>query len=99
MPRKIGDWHPEDVKAMVRKRGITLRQLSTDNNLRPRACSAALHRPHFAAELVIAEFLGLSPRQIWPSRFDAAGAYRHPRSRKHCTRIRYTDSRLNEASA
>lgn len=88
---KAKGWHREDIKAAIRKRGICLEQLSISNGLDPRACSLALIRPHFAAELVIAEFLGLSPRQIWPNRYDDDGAYRHQKSRTH--HIRRTASR------
>lgn len=78
-------WHSEDIKAAIRKCGVSLEGLSEANGLDKRACSLALIRPHFAAELVIAEFLGRSPRELWPQRYDADGTYRHPRSRSyHC---------------
>jgi Ner family transcriptional regulator len=86
MPRKARGWHREDIKAAIRKHGITLEELSVANGLDPRACSLALLRPHFAAELVIAEFLGRSPRELWPQRFDDDGTYRHPKSQDHHTR-------------
>jgi Ner family transcriptional regulator len=79
-------WHSEDIKAAIRKHGITLESLSEDNGLNKRACSLALIRPFWAAEMVIAEFLGVSPRQIWPQRYDPDGAYRHPKSQNHHTR-------------
>ncbi len=98
MPRAKG-WHREDVKAAIRKRGISLEQLSEANGLDKRACSLALLRPHFAAELVIAEFLGVSPRQIWPHRYDSDGTYKHPKSRTYHTSRRRVRQRLNEAAA
>jgi len=82
MSRRAKGWHREEIKAAIRMRGITLEQLSQDNGLDPRACSLALSRPHWAAEMVIAEYLGVSPRQIWPQRYDGE-AYRHPKSREH----------------
>ena len=81
-------WHREDIKAAIRKRGTSLERLSLTNGLGPADCSSALRRPHFAAELVIAEFLGLSPRQIWPDRYDAAGQYRHAKSSTYHIRRR-----------
>lgn len=69
-----GDWHPEEVKAAVRMRGSCLEELSRSNNLPAHACRLAARRPHFKGERAIAKYLGLSPRQIWPSRFDRNGA-------------------------
>ncbi len=86
MLAKAKGWHREDVKAAIRKRGTDLEELSVSNGLGPADCSTALRRPHFAAEMVIAEFLGVSPRQIWPHRYGADGAYRHPKSRTYHTR-------------
>lgn len=86
MPKRGGGWHREEIKAAIRMRGISLEALSETNGLDKRSCSLALLRPHFAAELVIAEFLGVSPRQIWPQRYDGDGTYRHSKSRKYHTR-------------
>jgi Ner family transcriptional regulator len=79
-------WHKEDIKAAVRKRGKTLIELSKASGHPAGTCSIALFRPHFAGELVIAEFLGVSPREIWPQRYDADGSYLHPKSEAHHTR-------------
>lgn len=70
-------WHPEDIKAEIRKRGVTLTQLALNHDLPDHACRAALYRPHYLAELVIAEFLGVPARQLWPSRFNPDGTRRH----------------------
>lgn len=86
MSAKPKGWHKEDIKAAIRKRGISLEQLSEANGLDKRMCSLALIRPHFVAELVIAEFLGVSPRQLWPQRYDSDGTYKHPKSRTYHTR-------------
>lgn len=92
-------WHREDIKAAIRKRGTSLEKLSEANGLDRRACSLALLRPHFAAEMVIAEFLGVSPRQIWPQRYDGDGTYRHPKSRTYHTRRWRGGERLNGDAA
>lgn len=97
MPKR--GWHREDIKAAIRKQGVSLEQLSEANGLDRRSCSLALLRPHFAAELVIAEFLGLSPRQLWPHRYDADGTYRHPKSRDHHSRRQMAAERQNGAAA
>jgi len=80
-------WHLEDIKAAVRKTGISLEELSIANNLHPKACALALHRSSPIAELVIAEYLGVSPRQIWPQRFEADGRRRDGRRHRNNTRL------------
>ena len=81
------NWHPEQVKAEVRIRtGKSLSQVSLDNGLPEYACRTALYRTCYVdAELVIADILGLSPRQIWPSRFRPDGARIHPVRHKEKT--------------
>lgn len=68
--------HPEDIKARVRKRGITLTDLAVSNGLEPSACRDALIRPRPKAERVIAEFIGEAPQKLWPDRYDRSGARR-----------------------
>lgn len=99
MSKSPKGWHREDIKAAIRKRGTTLEALSEANGLDKRACSLALLRPYFSAEWVIAEFLGLSPRQIWPHRYDADGTYRHPKSATHHIRHGRTPQCRNGAAA
>ncbi len=68
-----GDWHHEEIKMALRVSGTTLEGLSRHMRLSTDACRIASRRPHFHGEMAIAEFLGLSPRQIWPSRYRADG--------------------------
>lgn len=75
-------WHKEDIKAAVWKRGMTLRRLATENHLPECACRVALVLPYRRAELAISKFLGVSPRELWPDRWDDEGRrLRKPRSR------------------
>jgi len=66
-------WHPEDVKAAVRKRGTTLTKLSTDHGYNPDAAGKALKTPWAQLEQIIADFLGVQPNKIWPQRYNAQG--------------------------
>ncbi|WP_081598895.1 helix-turn-helix domain-containing protein [Tistrella mobilis] len=76
-------WHPEQIKAAVRMQGMTLAELARLNGLPEYACRHALRHPDLDGELVIAEYLGLSPRQIWPERFRADGSRRNePKGRR-----------------
>lgn len=71
--KPAGDWHPADVKAALEKAGWTLRRLSAHHGFRSKYLAAALRKQHPMAEGLIAEQLGLHPKQIWPSRYDPAG--------------------------
>lgn len=83
-------WHPEIVKAEVRRRGITLTQLALDNDLSPAACRVALIRPFHRAEQAIAAFIGVPARKIWPDRYDPDGTPRHPHARSRHLKARAT---------
>lgn len=68
------DWHPEDIKAAVRKRGSTLSGLALANGVSAQLLSRALlDRSSSRAEKIIADFLGLHPKSIWPSRYHQNG--------------------------
>lgn len=68
------DWHSEDIKAAIRKKGSTLTALARSNGISVQALSRAiLERSSARAEIIIADFLGVRPMQIWPSRYDKRG--------------------------
>lgn len=76
-------WHPEDIKAAIRKTGVTLTQLALETGLPESACRVALHRPRYWAEQVIAAYLGVPPFELWPQRYRRDGSLpewrlRHP---------------------
>jgi Ner family transcriptional regulator len=65
--------HPEDIKAAVRKTGITLTALSLAHGLSECACRASLTRPLPAGNRAIAEHLGKKLSDLWPKWYDAKG--------------------------
>lgn len=68
------DWHSEDVKAAIRKKGSTLTALAKAHGISAQALSRAiLERSSARAEIIIAEFLGVRPALIWPSRYNERG--------------------------
>jgi Ner family transcriptional regulator len=67
------DWHPADVIAALRKLNWSMRQLSLANGLQPGTLNVALARPYPRAESIIAKALGIEPKTIWPSRYNADG--------------------------
>lgn len=73
MQRERHDWHPEDVKAAVRKTGTSLTALAVAHGLSESAVRRALICPWPRVEALIAQHLGLKPQQIWPTRYDARG--------------------------
>lgn len=68
------DWHPEDIKAAVRKRGQTLAGIARMSGVAKQTLSACLaSRASERGDRVIAKFLGLNPQEIWPSRYRKNG--------------------------
>ena len=68
-PAPIGDWHPADVLAALKKRGKSLAGISIAHGYHPTAAGKALKRPWPAMERMIAAELGVAPEEIWPSRY------------------------------
>jgi Ner family transcriptional regulator len=67
------DWHSEDIKAAIRKTGVTLTALSVAAGFSPSAVRTCLLIPIPRVQAAIARHLGKRPQDIWPSRYDAAG--------------------------
>ena len=65
------DWHPEDIKAAVRKTGISLDALGRANGYAQGSIRKVLTEPTPRAQMVVAERIGVRPQDIWPSRYDA----------------------------
>lgn len=76
-PKKASqeDWHPEDIKAALRKKGITLTLLAAQHNIKDSSSfSACLVRPMKANEERIAKALEMDPKDLWPSRYNEDGS-------------------------
>lgn len=66
----LNDWHPEDIKAAIRKRGCSMSELARANGYnQPRTFSNVLRAPYPKVQTIIADFLGKRPEEIWPSRY------------------------------
>lgn len=70
MEPKSQDWHRADIKSVLEKRGITLRDLSRQAGLSPDSLRNVFTRSWPRAERIIADALGITPQEIWPSRYD-----------------------------
>ena len=62
------DWHPARVKAALEMADTNLSQLAKKHDYAH--INEVLHRPWLAAEKIVASALGLTPQEIWPSRYN-----------------------------
>jgi Ner family transcriptional regulator len=71
--KTLSGWHAEDVKAAIRKKGLTLSALSKKHQYSDSYLRGTLIRRRPRGEEIIARFLGVSPAEIWPDRYRADG--------------------------
>ncbi|MGP6379951.1 helix-turn-helix domain-containing protein [Yersinia bercovieri] len=69
MIKNISDWHPADIIAAIRKKGSTLSAVSRNSGLSSSTLGNTLTRPWPKGEYIIADFLGVHPSEIWPTRY------------------------------
>lgn len=69
MNEKPQDWHRADIIAALKKKKLTLRQLSTESGMNKDSLKNALDKKWPKGEQIIANALGVTPDQIWPSRY------------------------------
>lgn len=95
-PKKTSpkDWHPAEVVAALRMKGISLRQLSQLNGYSKNSLAKALHKPYPLAEALIAEALDISAPEIWPSRYGTDGKSNRKRGQKALLPVGAKPSRL-----
>lgn len=87
------DWHSADIKAELEKAGWSLRRLSVARGLAPQSLQKALHAPWPRAEALIADALGLRPRDLWPTRYHVDGTPKRGRPSE------YTKSAADDAAS
>jgi len=68
-----GKYHPEDIKAEVRKKFGSMAELGRQNGVSTSVIRAALIRPQPTGNRLIAECLGKTLHEIWPGWYDADG--------------------------
>ncbi|HAE49475.1 MAG: DNA-binding protein [Tistrella sp.] len=62
-------WSKEEIKCAIHKKGMTLSGLGELHGVHPSNMRAVWSRPVRAAERAIAEFLDVSPKELWPDRY------------------------------
>lgn len=67
------DWHRADIVAAVKKKKTTLAALSREQGWHARTLNNALDRHWPKGEAIIANTIGVSPADIWPSRYNDGG--------------------------
>lgn len=71
------DMHQQDILAAIRKRGTTLYALGKAHGYKsPRTLNNVFYMPYPKVEKIIADFLGLPPEEIWPSRYEQPRGFR-----------------------
>ena len=75
------DWHREDIKAAIRKTGLSCEELGLKSGFSRTAVRTALTSPWSRMQVLIATHIGRKPEEIWPSRYDAEGRPLDGRSR------------------
>ena len=64
------DKSPEEVRYLLNRKGLTFADIDRMYGLKEGVARKTTRHPYFDGELALAEALSLSPRQIWPSRYD-----------------------------
>lgn len=77
----LSGWHPEDVKAAIRKKGVTLTSLALQHRFSEAYLRNTLMRPLYEGEQIIAKFLRVPAQQIWPDRYNDDGTPNYGRWR------------------
>ena len=86
------DWHPADIKAALDKAGWTLRALAAHHGIKASSTlSHTFERSYPLNEKRIADAIGVTPQEIWPSRYNDDGS-KKPRGRR-ALRLKSTHSR------
>ncbi|SMF82842.1 transcriptional regulator, Nlp family [Tistlia consotensis] len=78
----LANQHPEDVKAAVRKTGITLTALGIRAGIPGATVRKCLYTPCPKGNRVVADYLGLDLFALWPEWYDRDGNRLSSRSRK-----------------
>lgn len=70
MKKSKKDIHRAFIVAMIKEKGKTLSQLSIEAGLHPRTLGNVLDRKYPKGEKIIADFVGMKPEEIWPTRYE-----------------------------
>lgn len=69
----LSGWTPNQVKDALAERGTNLSELARRFDFAESYLRNALYRPLHTGEQIIAKFLGVEAKEIWPDRYDDNG--------------------------
>ncbi|TCJ95925.1 Nlp family transcriptional regulator [Volucribacter psittacicida] len=67
--KRAKDMSNYEIRGELMKKGLSLSKLSTNNGLAKTTLRNALDKSYPKGERIIADALGLEPKDIWPSRY------------------------------
>ncbi len=70
------DVWPARIHYLLKCRGLTYTDVDRQYGLTPGSARHAARKAHLPGELALADALNLSPRQLWPSRYDGQSGER-----------------------
>ncbi|WP_029009365.1 helix-turn-helix domain-containing protein [Azospirillum halopraeferens] len=85
MARTTGDLSPAEIRFRLNQKGLTYADVDRACGLKDGTARRAARQPHPDGELAIAEMLSCSPRELWPSRFNADGERLKPQPPENYT--------------
>lgn len=69
MDKNDRDWHKADIRAALEKAGTNYTKLAEEHGIASATLRNALRFPYPRCERIIAERIGVTPQEIWPSRY------------------------------
>ncbi|PTP90120.1 MULTISPECIES: helix-turn-helix domain-containing protein [Vibrio] len=73
-PTLQSDWHRADIKAALEKKGLSYAGLARSSGLKSGTLHNAIARHWPKGEKIIADAIGVTPQEIWPSRYQSNAA-------------------------
>ncbi|WPZ33189.1 helix-turn-helix domain-containing protein [Thalassobaculum sp. OXR-137] len=84
--RRAADKDPMEIRFLLNRKGLTFADVDRMYGLPKSVARVTARCPNPKGELAIAECLGMSPREIWPSRYDpSTGERLKPQPGSHYT--------------
>ena len=65
--------HPADIKAVIEKRGTTLREIGRVHGYSSQVFVSCLHYPYRKVERLLSDYLGIPLHVLFPKRWDSSG--------------------------
>lgn len=88
----LKDWHKADIICGLWKRGTSLEKLGREHHYAQGALKLCIYRPWPKCERIVAEALGVTPQEIWPSRYHEDGSPKSGRGERGIGRYKRKSS-------